>query len=173
MDTTLIPIFPIIIFSLHHKSFTSLSTVKLYFQKKIIQNTFWIYANQNHTGKMHSPRSLNKLQKLQFMQKNHLHQFAPHYPLEHFPPFKLPQRSLCFAFILESCSRTLATTPCEETRSQGPTGSATWVLQAQAAHGHVQLGVTLTTLTVLQAATGCLLPGSKAVSSYVATVAWH
>lgn len=122
MDTTLIPIFPIIIFSLHHKSFTSLSTVKLYFQKKIIQNTFWIYANQNHTGKMHSPRSLNKLQKLQFMQKNHLHQFAPHYPLEHFPPFKLPQRSLCFACILESCSCTLATTPCEETRSQGPAG---------------------------------------------------
>lgn len=36
MDTTLIPHFPINLFSFHHKTFTSLSTVKLYLQKKKI-----------------------------------------------------------------------------------------------------------------------------------------
>lgn len=67
---------------------------------------------------MHSPRSLNKLQKLQFMQRNHLHQFAPHYPLEHFSPFTLPQRSLCSDSILESCFCTLPMMPCEQTQRQ-------------------------------------------------------
>ena len=51
MDITIIPNFPVTLFSLHHKNITSLSTVKLYFQKKIIQNIFWIYANENQSAK--------------------------------------------------------------------------------------------------------------------------
>lgn len=78
---------------------------------------------------MHSPRSLNKLQKLQFMQRNHLHQFSPHYPLGHFSAFRLPQRSLCFVSILESCWCPLAMVPCEHT--QPGSASPTRALQAQ------------------------------------------
>lgn len=54
MDISIIPNFSIRIISLHHKSFTSLSTVKLYFQKKIIHNIFWIYASPDQTAR-HAP----------------------------------------------------------------------------------------------------------------------
>lgn len=172
MDISIIPNFSIRIFSLNHKSFTSLSTVKLYFQKKIIHNIFWIYANPDQTAR-----------------------HAPLTPKTKYKNCSLCRRSiyislLCIILLSVSLLLNCLRGGCALTSSQkaGHThrpmlshhpawknmqnqnaGCLTLFLQAQGAHGHSSRD----TLIMLQVTRSFFFPCSKAVSSYVATVIWH
>ena len=176
MDITIIPNFPVTLFSLHHKNITSLSTVKLYFQKKIIQNIFWIYANENQSAK-YTPLTLKTNYKNCSLCRRTIYVSLLHIILL---SLSLLLNCLSGACALTSSQKASHThrpvlshhTVRENTQSM-TSMLAIWLHSCKhRVHTVIwqQIGVTL---SMLQATMSFLLPCSKAVRSYVALVVWH